>query len=114
MNQTSFAENLVARYEISAKSNIPSSPGVDLGPRREGEPGGNEEFPQYRPLVGSLMWLSVMTRPGIANALHACARHSHNPSPRHWKALLPVAAYVNATKGVKVCARIWPETLCIR
>ena len=100
MNQTSFAENLVAQYGISAKSNIPGSPGVDLGPRREGEPGGNEEFPLYRPLVGSLMWLSVMTRPDIANALRACARHSHNPSPRHWKAVLQVAAYVNATKEI--------------
>ena len=44
------------------------------------------------------MWLSVMTRPDIANALRACARHSYNPSPRHWKALLQVAAYVNATQ----------------
>ncbi|CAN0412155.1 unnamed protein product, partial [Ascophyllum nodosum] len=48
------------------------------------------------------MWLSVMTRPDIANALRACARHSHNPSPRHWKALLQVAAYVNATKGISL------------
>ena len=57
-------------------------------------------FPQYRALVGSLMWLSVMTRPDIANALRACARHSHNPSPRHWMALLQVAAYVNASKMI--------------
>ncbi|CAM9961521.1 unnamed protein product [Ascophyllum nodosum] len=48
----------------------------------------------------SLMWLSVMTRPDIANELRACARHSHNPSPRHWKALLQVAAYVNTTKEI--------------
>ena len=96
MNQTAFAKNMVRQYNISATSNIPGSP---LGPRKEGEPGGNEEFPKYRALVESLMWLSVMTRPDIANALRACARHSHNPSPRHWKALLQVAAYyVNATK----------------
>ena len=44
------------------------------------------------------MWLSVMTRPDIANALLACARHSHDPSPRRWRALLQVAAYVNGPK----------------
>ena len=71
MNQASFVENLVAQYGISAKSNIPGSPGVDLGPRREGEPGGNGGFTQYRALVGSLMWLSVMARPDIVNALRA-------------------------------------------
>ena len=43
MNQTAYAENLVAQYGISATSNIPGSPGVDLGPRKDGEPGGNDE-----------------------------------------------------------------------
>ena len=89
-----------AQYGISATSNIPGSPSVDLGPRKDGEQGGNDGFPLYRPLVGSLMWLSVTTRPYIANALRACARHSHNPSPRHWKALLQIAAYVNSTKEI--------------
>ena len=28
------------------------------------------------------------------------ARHSHNPSPRHWKALFEVAVYVNGTKEI--------------
>ena len=52
------------------------------------------------------MWLSVMIRSDIANALRACARHSHNPSPRHWKALLQVAAFVNATKEMGLrCVR---------
>ena len=83
---------------MSATFNIPGSPGVVLGPRKDGDPGGNDEFPLYRPLVGSLMWLSVMTRPDIANALRACAGDSHNPSPRHWKMLLQIAAYVNSTK----------------
>ena len=41
-----------------------------------------------------------MTRPDIASALRACARHSNNPSPRHWKALFQVAEYVNATKNI--------------
>ena len=41
-----------------------------------------------------------MTTPDIADELCACARYSHNPSPCHWKALLQVAAYVNATKKI--------------
>ena len=44
--------------------------------------------------------VSVMTRLVIANAMRACARHCHNPSPRHWKVLLQVAAYMNATKEI--------------
>ena len=41
-----------------------------------------------------------MTRPDIANALRACARRSHNSSPRHWKALLQIAMYVNSTEEI--------------
>ena len=92
VNQTAFVESLVSQYKVSTTSDILISPGIDLGPRKEDEPGGSEDFPQYRALVGSLMWLSVMTRPDIANALRACARH--------WKALLQIAAYVKATKEV--------------
>ena len=77
MNQTACAENLVAQYGIFATPNIPGNPGVDLGLSKDGEPGGNDDFPLYRPLVDSLMWLSVVTRPDIANALRACARHTN-------------------------------------
>ena len=42
MNRTAFAKNMVEQYNISATSNILGSPGVDLGPRKDGEPGGNE------------------------------------------------------------------------
>ena len=47
MNQTAYAENLVAQYGISATSNISGSPGVELGPinRKDGEPEGNAKFP---------------------------------------------------------------------
>ena len=31
MNQTAFAKIIVQQYNISATSNIPGSPGVDLG-----------------------------------------------------------------------------------
>ena len=73
MNQTAYAENLAAQYGTSTTSNIPGSPGVDLDPRKDDEPCRDDEFPLYRLLVGSLMWLSIMPRPDIANALRARA-----------------------------------------
>ena len=40
-NQTTlFAEHVVDQCNISATSNNPGSPGVDLGPRKDGESGG--------------------------------------------------------------------------
>ena len=58
MNQTSFAKNMVEQYSLSATSNIPGSLGVDLGPRKDGKPGGNEEFPKYSVRVNDSITVS--------------------------------------------------------
>ena len=100
--QKAFAENMMTQYGITTVSNISARNGVDLGPRAEGETGGNEEFGDYHAFcVESPILMSVMTRQDIVNALRPCARHSHTPTVRHWKALLQKVAYdVDATKEI--------------
>ena len=70
---------------------------VELGPREESEPKGDR---QYTEAVGSMMWLSTMTRPDISNAVRAVARHSHNPTDRHWKAVMKIMTYLHGTRGM--------------
>ena len=36
----------------------------------------------------------------IWNALRAVARHSHNPTDRHWEAVLKMMAYLHGTRGM--------------
>ena len=57
------------------------------GARVEGESGGT--WP-YKEAVGGLMWLVVMSRPDITNAVRAVSRHSNSPAERHWKAVLQI------------------------
>ena len=51
MNQTVYAEKLVAQYGIFATSNIPGSPGVDLVPRRMASRGVMMSFPSIDPYL---------------------------------------------------------------
>ena len=95
ITQKAFIESMLNRFGVNSSSDIPATPGVELGPREEGEPDG--DWP-YREAVGSLMWLSTMTRPDISNAVRAVARHSHNPTERHWKAVLKIMAYLHGTR----------------
>ena len=44
------------------------------------------------------MWLVVMSRPDIANAIRAVSRHSNSPAERHWKAVLHIIRYLLGTK----------------
>ena len=95
--QKTFVEIMLNRLRVNSSSDIPVTPVVELDPREEGEP--KVDWP-YREAVGSLMWLSTMTRPDISNVVSAVARHSDNPTDRHWKAVLKIMAYLHGTRGM--------------
>ena len=95
--QKAFDESMMNRLGVNSSSDIPATPGIELGPREEGE--SKRDWP-YREAVGRLMWMSTMTRPDISNAVCAVARHSYNPTDRHWKSVLQIVAYLHGTRGM--------------
>lgn len=59
-----------------------------------------------REAMGSLMWLPTMMVSDISNAVRAVARHSHNPTGRHWKEIMKIMAYLHGTTqgfGIHIC-----------
>ena len=52
-----------------------------------------------RGALGSLLWLSTMTRPDITNAVQAVARYAHAPTERLWQAIMKILSYLNGTKS---------------
>ena len=99
ITQYAFVERMLTRFGVNSSSDIPATPGVELGPREQGEPKGDWS---YREAVGRLMWLSTMTRQDISNAVRAVARHSHNPTDRHWKVVLTIMAYLHGTRCMEL------------
>ena len=81
LSQEAYVESLMKRFDVQPISDIPASPGGDLGPKQDDELG--EDWP-VRETVGSLMWLSTMTRPDITNAARTVARYAHEPTERLW------------------------------
>ena len=65
----------------------------------EGESGKPRAF---REAVGSWIWLVSMSKPDIANAVRAVARHSRNPTERHWKAVLKIIQYLLGSKELGI------------
>ena len=66
----------------------------------------------YQSAIGSLLYLSVSTRPDITYAVSTLARFSSNPTKQHWVALKRVMRYLKGTvnyginyskKGSKDC-----------
>ena len=42
----------------------------------------------FRELIGSLLWIALLSRPDIVNAVRAVARYCSAPKMVHWKAAL--------------------------
>ena len=72
---------LVKTFCVTSTQSVPLRVGVKLEEFNEDERAENWPF---RELVGSLMWLSISTRPDIANAVRAVARYCTAPRAIHW------------------------------
>ena len=67
----------------------PMEPGLTLSiedsPTTKDERAAMQGYP-YKELVGSLVWLAVVSRFDIAFATSYLGHFSANPGPKHWKA----------------------------
>ena len=94
LSQKTFADELVKKFCVTSTQSFPLRVGVKLQELNEDEKVENWPF---RELVDSLMWLSISTRPDIANAVRAVARYCTSPRTIHWKAALGILEYINGT-----------------
>ena len=84
---------------MTTTSSYPASPCANLGARIEDESSGT--WP-YKEAVRGLMWLVVMSRPDITNAVRAVSRHSNSPAERHWNVVLQIIRYLLGTKDLSL------------
>ncbi|GAQ93426.1 hypothetical protein KFL_015180010 [Klebsormidium nitens] len=93
LTQKKLTEELVARHGL-ARARARSVPrGAREKLTREGEP-LNTARVHYSELIGSLLYLSVCTRPDIAQAVGALALYTSAPTEAHWAAALGVVRYL--------------------
>ncbi|KAJ2935676.1 hypothetical protein H1R20_g1419, partial [Candolleomyces eurysporus] len=107
LSQSSYISQILERFGMTEARNAstPLEPNVDLTP---GSPHvspvllTSEEKSRYRELVGLLMYLNVMSRPDLAQALAVLARFLERPHTTHMEALRHVLRYLKATKDYRL------------
>lgn len=94
VHQKSYAEKVVRKFGMTDAKTVavPMDQSVIL------ENNSNEQidFP-YRQAIGSLMYLSIGTRPDISYAVNFLSRYMENPSSIHVTALKRVIRYLKGT-----------------
>ena len=96
LSQEACVESLMTRFDIRITFDTPASPGAELRPKRGDESG--RDWP-VRETVGSLLWLSIMTRPDTTNAVRAVAYYAHTPTQRLWQVIMEILSRLNRTKS---------------
>jgi hypothetical protein len=102
LSQSHAVNELVQQYGLAdAKPKaVPISAGAVL--KRAGEDSellDMQRFP-YNAVVGSLLYLAGTTRPDIAYAVGALARHMATPTAEHWSVAMGVLRYLKGTPNL--------------
>ena len=105
IHQEHYIEEVLKKFQCEHWKVVPTPARDSITLHKGQSPTTDEERARmakmpYRQVVGSLMWLTVCTRPDLAQALGACARFSANPGEEHWKALKWCLRYLKGTKSL--------------
>ena len=98
MTQERLATELVDKYGMRSGKTKSTPLGVSVRFSKATEDAElDREAYGYSELVGSLLYLSVCTRPDISQAVGVLARHMAQPSMEHWTAAKGVLRYIACT-----------------
>ena len=98
INQSRMISELLTEYNMrdAKPKSIPISPSIKLVKTEPGDELDTSTHP-FRELVGSLLYLTVCTRPDIAFAVGALARYMSKPSTEHWNTAKGILRYLAGT-----------------
>ena len=107
LGQESFINQIVTRFglEDARICSTPLNPNVDLTPGSDHVSTtllSQSEKTTYREMIGSLMYLSVMTRPDITFAISTLSQYLESPTTTHIIAVKHVICYLKGTKHLRL------------
>jgi hypothetical protein len=105
LGQQSLVEDIIAQNRM-VDCNPVTTP-MEVGVQLEKAQSTDEikEQKRYQSLVGSLLYLSTVSRPDIAQAVGVLARFCAQPTSAHWASLKRILRYLNGTRGLGIMYR---------
>ena len=98
MCQSKYTKEILTRFGMENSKPMITPMDGNQKLKKPDEEGTDEELP-YQKLVGSLMYLSVSTRPDITYAVSALSQFNTNYRQEHWIAAKRVLRYLKGTSG---------------
>lgn len=96
LGQERLTTDLLSKYGMLEAKSLSTPLGTSIKLTKDGERLDCATY-GYSQLIGSLMYLSVCTRPDIAQAVGALARYMAQPTTAHWQSAKGVLRYLSGT-----------------
>ena len=113
LGQSRLTNDLLSKYGMAEGKTLLTPLSIATKLSASGEP-LDTGAADYAHLIGSLMYLSVCTRPDISQAVGALARYMSKPTTAHWTAAKGVLRYIAGTSkfGITFGAGTGLEAYC--
>lgn len=101
LSQRKYIENILEKYNMVDCKNVftPLNPGVKLSKCNECTSFCKKvDIKEYQSLIGSLLYLSICTRPDITFSVNKLSQFNHNPHEEHLNAAKHLLRYLSYTK----------------
>ena len=102
IGQRAFCESILDQYGMSDCKPVDTPYMSDLKLDATDEDEEPVDIPKYQALIGSLLHLTLKTRPDISFAVSVAARYSSRPTSRHWIAVKRILRYLRGTTNLGI------------
>jgi hypothetical protein len=100
MGQKVYTENLLQKFGMDNAKSISTTVAVNTKLMLKTEDDECFDLKKYQSAVGSLLYLSIRTRPDITFAVNNVARFSSNATTQHWTAVKRIFRYLRGTTNL--------------
>ncbi|CAH2103986.1 unnamed protein product [Euphydryas editha] len=97
VDQKQYIETILKRFNMSDCSSCDTPMEINLKMEKDINNNSDKKYP-YQQLIGSLMYLSVLTRPDITFSVSFLSQYNNCFNERHWKHLKRLLKYLKGTK----------------
>jgi hypothetical protein len=104
LGQSRLTMDLLDKYGMMECKSLSTPLSSSIKLTKDGDPLDTTIY-GYSQLIGSLMYLSICTRPDIAQAVGALARYMASPTVTHWQAAKGVLRYIAGTRNYGITFR---------
>ena len=113
IGQPAYTQDILEKFQMTDANTVTTPFDVNSKLKYAADDSDTVDVELYQSAVGSLLYLSVATRPDIAFAVSNVAKYCAKPTKQHWIAVKRIMRYLKGTLNYGLCYAASDNTQCV-